>query len=113
MRMGESSMPSLLSLREDNLCQKPSSTLLWNCANTSMDPSLSWAAMDFRFWILVFCTSFLLLLSKIPWCLFKNKKGLVASLRLVRFGCNIDSNQVLPSGNENLLNFSVKFYLIF
>lgn len=26
--MGESSMPSLLSLREDNLCQKPSSTEL-------------------------------------------------------------------------------------
>ena len=33
---------------------------------------------------------FLLLLSKIPSWLFKNKKGLVASLRLVRFGCNID-----------------------
>lgn len=28
MGMGDSSMPSLLSLREDNLCQKPSSTEL-------------------------------------------------------------------------------------
>lgn len=38
MGMGDSSMPSLLSLREDNLCQKPSSTELWNGANWSIDP---------------------------------------------------------------------------
>lgn len=35
MGIGESSMPSLLSFKEDSLCQKPSSTELCNCANCS------------------------------------------------------------------------------
>lgn len=38
MGSGESSMPSLLSFKEDNLCQKPSSTKLCIGANCSRDP---------------------------------------------------------------------------
>lgn len=44
MGIGESSMPSLLSFKDDNLCQKPSSTELWKGANWSTAP-LSWPAI--------------------------------------------------------------------
>lgn len=44
--MGESSMPNLLSFKEDNRCQNPSSTELWNGANCSMDPLPSFAMLS-------------------------------------------------------------------
>lgn len=40
IEIGDSSMPSWLSFKEDNLCQKPSSTELWKGANWRTDPFL-------------------------------------------------------------------------